>query len=309
VLCCAVLCCAVLCCTVLCCAVLCILKFICFLTVGATVWICESPRSTTAFIFPATLLLAIVYGILNHGPLNRHQIKEIQQSPEYTAVSLVADEKVLKQESPSLLLGRLQFIHDIFPLFGYSFVTFCSYYLAFSSILTTLTFQSSTFRIRDHYQYYKVTSDIGMVLGGSEIAIVSCLCPAWLSVFRIRRIWIPVLVNVGHLMFFLFAAWYHFVPNVYILLVLCVTHGFVFGSTIVHIVVAAADKFKCIHQRGLALSITELGCSLGNLVSSLLGIFVESYLRRHCTNNLLMGHYCLARFSSNVGWNENLQCK
>ena len=54
--------------------------------------------------------------------------------------------------------------------------------------------------------------------------------------------------------------------------------------------------------------ITEVGCAIGRLAAGLLGIFVEDYLRHHCINNRLMGKFCLARFSSAAGWNENLNC-
>lgn len=268
---------------------------------------CVSPHMTVAVIFPASLLLTVFYGILNHGPLKKYQIKEIHQRIEYAAVP-EPDGKMSKQKVP-YLLGRLQFLRDVFPLCGYFFVCFCSYYLAVGSVLTTLTFQNSPFRVRDHYHYYKITGDIGMVLGSCELMVVSCLCPGFINVFRIRRLWIFIPLNVGHLMFFLFAAWYHFVANIYILLVLCATHGLVFGLTCVHVFVAAANRFESTHEKGLALNITELGSSLGKLVSGMLGIFVEAYLRQHCTNNMLMGKYCLARFSSSVGWNNNLECK
>jgi len=82
----------------------------------------------------------------------------------------------------------------------------------------------------------------------------------------------------------------------------------VFGSTTVHVLVAAADKFEHTDKKGLALNISQFGCALGRLASGLLGIFVEEYLRKHCTNNLLMGKYCLARFDVSIGWNKNSQC-
>ena len=54
--------------------------------------------------------------------------------------------------------------------------------------------------------------------------------------------------------------------------------------------------------------ITEVGCAIGRFTAGLLGVFVEDYLRQHCTNQLLMGKFCLARFHSTAGWNKNLDC-
>jgi len=250
----------------------------------------------------------VCYGILNHGPLKKYQIKEHDhRNKQYTRLISSNDQNIATKRY-FYLMDKVRFLYDVFPFFGFTFISFCSFYLAMSSVLSTLTFPSSPFRVRDHYHYYRLCSDVGMVLGGSEVLVASCLCPSWLNFFRIRRLWIPVLLNVSHLMFFLFAAWYHFVPNVYVVLFLSGTHGFVFGSTTVHLLVGAADKFQNPHEKGLALNINELGCAVGRLVSGLLGIFVEEYLREHCTNNLLMGQYCLARFAVSAGWDKNFQC-
>lgn len=275
---------------------------------GSTIWMCMPPRLTVALIYPVTAVVFIFYGILNHGPLKKYQIQpEHHESLQYTQVS--TSDKNSRKQSHSYLIDRVQFLFDVFPYFGYFFVSYCSFYLASTSVLTTLTIPSSPFRIRDHYHFYKLSCDFGLVLGGLEIMVVSCCCPNWMNVVRVQRLWILVLVNVGHLAFFLFAAWYHFVFNVFILLVLCGTHGFVFGATAVHVLVAVADKYGSTNMKGFALNIVQTGCSVGRLFSGLLGIFVEEYLRKHCTNNLLMGEYCLARFSSPTGWNNNFQCK
>jgi len=276
---------------------------------GFTILLCVPPRIAVTIVYPINLLVFVFYGILNHGPLKKYQIENHHRDTEYKRVSLEDKDHNKQQRHHSTSIQLLQFLYVVFPYFGYYFISFCTLHIVTGSVLTTVSFPSSPFRIRDHYHYYRVCHDVGMVLGGSEVLVVSCLCPAWLSVFRIRRIWILALISVGHLMFFLFAAWYHFVPNVFILLVLCVTNGFVFGLINVHGMIEAADQFQDIYRKGLAINFVELGCAIGRLVSGLLGIFVEEYLRVHCTNNLLMGEYCLARFKESIGWNKNFQCQ
>lgn len=265
---------------------------------------CLPPRLVVAVIYPFNLLVFIFYWILDHGPLKKYQIQ--YQEIQYKEVSQREDND--SKPNQSYPNGRLQFLVDVFPFFGYYFVTHVSFYLAIISVLTTIVFPSSPFRTRDHYNYYRISGDIGMILGGSEIMFVSCLCPGLLKFIRVRRLWIPILLNISHLMFFLLEAWYHFLPNVYVLLLLCCTHSFVFGSTTVNVLANAADKFPNTHVKGVALNITEFGAVVARLTSGLLGLFVEQYLREHCTNNLLMGKYCLARFDKIVGWKENLDC-
>ena len=140
--------------------------------------------------------------------------------------------------------------------------------------------------------------------------VVSRLCPKLqpTSNFFNRKIWVLVLTHVGPLIFFLLSSWYHFVPSVYIILVLCGTLGILISSISVRVLSSTAESFVKSRDRGTAMVIIEVNCSIGGLAAGLLGIFVEDYLRHHCINNLLMGKLCLARFSSAAGWNENLNC-
>lgn len=277
-----------------------------FFSTGSTVWLCFPPRTTVAVIYPTGLLVVVFYAILNHGPLKKYQIQEHHRdTSQYKPIT--TDMKDTKSKHSSCV-SYFNFFLDVFPFLAYLFLNFLSFYLSTNSVLTTLTFPSASFRVRDHYQYYKFSGDVGTVLGGLELMLVSCLCPGWLTFFRIRRIWILVLINVSHLLFFLFASWYHFVPNVYIVLVLSATHGVLFGSIAVRTLAVCASSFTDSHDRGTAMSIVEIGSSIGRLVSGLVGIYVEDHLREHCTNNLLLGKYCLARFPSKNGWRQNMQC-
>ena len=151
--------------------------------------------------------------------------------------------------------------------------------------------------------------DGGRLLGGIELLLISCLCPQWINVSKIRKIWILVLLNVGHLLFFLVASWYHFVSSVYIVLILCFTQGILHGSTIVHSLASTADAFVDTTDKGIALGMVEVGPDLGRLAAGLLGLFIEKYIRDHCTNRLLQGRFCFARSPSSLGWSENLSCK
>ncbi|XP_028515386.1 battenin-like [Exaiptasia diaphana] len=276
-----------------------------FLYTGSTVWQCVSPRTTIAFLLPLGFLIMIFYGILNHGPLKKYQKHEHKDSREYEPLSLEETQPDKQDQLQSS--DHLQFFLKVFPLASYAFVAFFTFYLCVSAVLTTLTFPSASFRVRDHYQYYRFTSSIGRMFGGIELMLASRLCPK-LSNFVCRNIWVLVLVHIGHLIFFLFASWNHFVPSVYTILVLCVTLGISTSSITVRALSSAAECFAKSRDKGTALVITAVGCAMGRLAAGLLGIFVEDYFRRHCTNQLLMGKFCLARFPYTAGWNKNLDC-
>ena len=190
------------------------------------------------------------------------------------------------------------------------FISNFDYFLAANSVLTTLAFPSAPFRARDHYQYYRLVADIGTFLGGMEMMMISYFCPCWKNDIspRYRTTSILLLGSIAHLLFFAFASWYRFVPSVYIILVLSFCHGVLYGSIAVRGLVHVGEYFANSKLKGTAMSMSTIGVGLGRAVSGFLGIFIEERMREHCTIELFLGSFCLARFPSKVGWNENMQC-
>ena len=269
-------------------------------------WKCFSPRTAIAFLFPLAFLSVVFYGILNHGPLKDYQMDI--HTPDHDYQPLSSEETFENQDLLHQFIEHLQFLLKIFPFASYCFLSMVIYFVAANSVLTTLTFPSAPFDVRNHYQYYRMAGNIGLVFGGMELMLVSRLFPKRVNTFFSQNIWILILVSLGHVIFFVVASWYRFVPSVYVILLLSVTHGFLVISIIVRAMSSASECFTKSSDRGTAMVITEVAISMGGLGSGLLGIFVEDYLRQHCVNNLLMGKFCLARFSSAAGWSKNLNC-
>ena len=130
---------------------------------------------TIAASYPLAVILSVVfYAILSHGPLKKYQIDESTPHTQYALVDTVDENnKIPKQFS---IHRPLNFLFKVFPFTSYYYWNYFAYYLAANAVLTTLTFPSAPFRPRDHYPYYRLSGDIGTILGGLELMLVSCLC-------------------------------------------------------------------------------------------------------------------------------------
>ena len=106
-------------------------------------------------------------------------------------------------------------------------------------------------------------------------------------------------------MVFLTVSWFHYTDNVYIILILCFTHGVVTGCLVVHSFSLAADLFPDSRKLGTVLGHLEVSVSVGTLAAGLIGMFVERYLREHCEHRLLLGTFCLARLSTTGMWSTS----
>jgi hypothetical protein len=275
---------------------------------GLTTWLCVAPRIAIAACIPVCLVPVVIYVLLDKEPLKYHLGKSTDHSPVQYTILVEECSEEYKTTPPSKPWPIHVLLFKISPLIVYTYVgNFCIHF-TMTAVLTTLTFPSSPFRPRDHFQYYRLLSDAGILFGGMGSLLVSCLCHKWIEFFRIRKIWILALLNVFHLFLFVFASWYRFLPNVLVVLVLCFTQGVLQGSILVQCMTTAADLFSCARDKGTALGLLELGISVGRIGAGILGVSTERYLREHCTNELMLGQFCLARHSSQAGWNTSLNC-
>jgi hypothetical protein len=266
---------------------------------GLTVWLCVAPRTAVAACIPFCLLPSVLYVLLDKEPLKHHKTTNYEHV-QYTALEA--------PQTTSKAIHELLLLFKVFPNICYGFATAFCLHISTTAVLPTLTFPSSPFPPRDHYQYFRLISDFGILFGGLEILLVSCISCLWIEFFKIRRIWIRVFLNVSLLIFFVLASWYHFLPNVVVVLVLCYIQGHLYGSVLVLCLETSADCFTGARDKGTALGFVEVGLSAGRISAGLLGLFVERYLREHCTYNLLLGRFCLARHQTTTGWNTNSNC-
>lgn len=268
------------------------------------------PRIAIAVCIPICFFPLGIYILINKKPLEDH-LKGKANLVQYTK-KLHEEEYYNEKDTETTHEPKSKFVLLVksFPLFIYAYLSNFCIHFSMAAVLTTLTFPSSPFLPRDHFQYYRIVSDAGILTGGLGSFIFGCTDQKWMnSFFGIRNTGVIVAINVTHMFFFVLASWHRFLPNVMPVFVLCFTQGITFGLAVVQSMICATNLFSNPRDKGTALGIQEVGISVGRIGAAFLGVFVEKYLREHCTYNLLLGDYCLARIPSSAGWSTNLICK
>ena len=176
-------------------------------------------------------------------------------------------------------------------------------YLILGSIVTTLAFQNSPFNTRDHYVYYVLMITMGEFIGRSYISMFS-VCTRKYSL-AVRQTWIfsGAMLILGTLLGF--AAWYRFLPNIGLVLVLVLVIGILNGMLYVNTILSAAqdeDSWSKVFSRGFSM----LGFAVGSIVAALLGLLLEPVLRGHCIEVSTSGEFCFTRPLST--WNSSDSC-
>lgn len=269
-----------------------------------TTWTCLAPKTAVAATIPAVLLLFLFYFLLDKDPIGE------PERTEHKGASYTALDEGFRPESHKGPSCAEQFAvaREIYPIIAFLFVVYFAEYLANEAVVTTVAFKNSSFSPRDHYQYYILSYQLGKFLGRSHILIALCTCPRVLPYIRVRRTWILAVVEMAHLLFFLFQSWYRFVPHVAIIIIFCATEGFTAGSMYVNSAHAVADMIHDIKRREFGMGLTTVGNSAGQLAAGLMGLYVEPYLKKHCLDNLHLGPECLTRFTHTHGWTKNIKC-
>lgn len=274
-----------------------------------TAWICVAPRTVIACCIPTCLLPSIFYCFLDKEPLKRHPSNTIRSTSKYGDYKTLSTSDKQVENCHVQAKPKMTFFFKVCPYMMYYALFFFITNLILNSVLTTMTFNDAPFGVPDHFLYYFLIYNIGRGIGGVELLVASSICPQRMEMFKIRRIWLIILILDGILVVFVSSSWYHFLPSVYIVLVLCFILAIVDGCGTVNTLVGSADVFDNIPDKATALSFVELGGPIGTLIAVLLGLVIEGYIREHCTNRLLPGRFCFARAQSTLQWNNNVNCK
>ena len=271
-------------------------QFTITLFLGLT-WPGAAPRTAVALSIPCSLMIIVFYALLNKetflssckGSVLKHQ--DIKY-------------KELKEQEPkqTSLLFKL---FKTWPFASLGYAGNFALQLSMTSILTTITFINSPFTPRDHYQYYRIVNVCGYVFGGAVPVLCPYLFLKWGKLPKVLSLWVPICLNASCMMLYLLESWYRFLPNVYILLGLVIIQGIAQGYVCVNSVGQSASVFTDAEDKAMAMVIVSGSLSVGRLLAGFLGLFVERYLRDHCTNNLLLGRFCLARRPSFRGWTSS----
>jgi len=125
---------------------------------------------------------------------------------------------------------------------------------------------------------------------------------------RVKKTWILALIEIGHLLFFVFASWFRFAPHVSIIIMLCITEGFVAGSIYVNSAHTVSEVISEPKQREFALGLLTIGNGLGKLSAGFLGLYVEPQLKKHCVYDLELRDQCITRYPQKSGWTTDTHC-
>lgn len=185
------------------------------------------------------------------------------------------------------------------------FVAYISEYLIIQAVITTMAFPSAPFPPRVHYQYYIFIFLSGEFVARSYLALCSSIVPTLASRFIIRKIWLLAAVLLIHLVFFLFAAWYRFIHDVWVVFTFIFTAGLCAGATFTNSFVVVSESTEP-RYREFAMGFATIGMGAGTFTAGVIGLIAEPAIREHCLHVLPNSKYCFTRPLG--GWNGTLEC-
>ena len=177
------------------------------------------------------------------------------------------------------------------------YIAWFSEYLTIQAVITTLAFPNAPFKPRDHYQYYIFVFMAGEVMGRSYLGVLSFIKAEWAEKAKFPYLWCLSIIQGMHLLFFIFAAWYRFLPNIWIVLPFSFTCGVSVGVFFVNLIAFFSDKFTGRYKE-FAMGYAIVAVCGGTFAAALLGLFTEPYLREHCTMIVNNTDLCFTRSNS-----------
>ena len=213
--------------------------------------------------------------------------KDIQYSP------IDEQEKELKDEHLTWK-DKLSAIKRVCPIIASIISAWIGEYLIIQSVITTIAFPSAPFPPRDHYQYYIFIFLFGELFGRSYLIVLSYVMPSLAPKLIVRRIWYLAAAEVSILGFFLFAAWFRFLTDVSIVLILAFIGGLIIGVMYVNML-AIYSEIEDPKSREFVLGYASAATGAGAITAGLLGLLVEPWLRHHCLSVVLDSSFCFTR--------------
>ena len=228
------------------------------------------------------------------------------ETVEYTRLSTQPDEEETRQSLPTLsLTEKLILVWKSLPLVYSLAVGYISKYLSFQSVATVLAFPDAPFGPRNHYVFYTTTAFAGVFIGRSYGVIWLSIKPS-ISPYT-KHTWIFSTLMFTILIFLIFAAWYRFVPSVWIVTSLMFLVGVLEGAVMV-CTFSVADEEENLRTRTEFLrAFLTSGVAVGVTAAAFLGLSTETLLRDRCIHLLTSPEYCLTR--NTAPWNGTLSCR
>lgn len=188
----------------------------------------------------------------------------------------------------------------ILPLVVSLFVAYVCEYVTIQAIITTMAFPNAPFPPRVHYRYYIFIFLAGEFVARSYLAFIASIKPSLIPLLKIRRIWVLSLILVAHLAFFLAAAWYRFVHDVWVVFTFIFTAGLIAGAAFNNAFVIVSESTEPKYKE-FAMGFATIGMGAGTFLAGAIGLLAEPYLREHCLLVSKVPDYCFTRPFG--GWN------
>ncbi|KXJ22641.1 protein BTN1 [Exaiptasia diaphana] len=256
---------------------------------GLTTWFCITPNRAMLIMAGSPLLYVICYVIMDKKHIN----ESIEGDP-------VGDDEDSNSDAHLSWKEKFNTAYDILHLVVAIFVAYVCEYVTIQAVITTMAFPNAPFPPRVHYRYYIFIFLAGEFVARSYLALVSSLMPSLVPKLIVRRLWILSLILVVHFMFFLAAAWYRFIHDVWIVFTFIFTAGLAAGAAFANAFVIVSDSTAPSYKE-FAMGFATIGMGAGTFLAGAIGLLLEPYLRVHCLGISDVPDYCFTR--PFVGWN------
>ncbi|XP_032218146.2 protein BTN1-like [Nematostella vectensis] len=269
-----------------------------------TTWACIPPNTAISIMAVCMVLILAFYGIMDR----RHSDEPPSPGDSFMTVPyapLGDDSNDEKSGGAMTWKDKAYAVRGILPIMLSVIFAWIAEYLIIQAVITTIAFTNAPFPPRDHYQYYIFVFLGGELFGRSYLVLMSFWKPQWIPRLIIRRLWILALVEIAHLVFFAFAAWYRFLPSVAIPLILAFTAGVIIGVMYVNMLAVYTEESDPV-QREFVLGYASAATGCGALTAGLLGLAIEPWLRHHCLQVSASSDYCFTRAIDGVCFKKNL---
>ena len=262
-------------------------------------WACLSPMVTLMITGIIPLSVLLFYYLLDKDHVKSYQIADKYGHAHYSPLK-----DTTEQPPQELSWGeKCSSLWQTAPLILALFVAYVAQYVTIQSVFTTMAFINAPFQPRDHYVYYVLLNGAGELLGRSYLSIIACISPRTVSKLVFKRTWILSLTQVAVMVFAICASWFRFVETVSVIMSLCFVVGALSGIIFVNSVCAVPEVVEP-RYREFSLGVVAIGESLGLLLASLIGFFVEPRLRQNCRSRTLDKSQCFTRHAKSQ-WTKN----
>jgi battenin len=221
-------------------------------------WIGLSPRYTLFIVSPFPLLMLVSTFVLmtgQHAQNGFFSRGTLKGSSHASSLEVTFSDK-LKQLLP---LTRY-----MIPLF----IVYYSEYLINQSVSPNLNFKTGLIT-HGAYVYYSNIYQAGVFVSRSSV-----------SIFPIKRIWIPSLLQAVNFVILFLDAYFRIIPSIWFIFAIIFWEGLLGGSTYVN----AFYRISCDSKpefREFSMGVTSVADSVGIAISGVTSIFLQPWLKVH----------------------------